>query len=181
MSTIEETAGGAIIRDARAEDLAAVAAIYADYVEHTTVTFAETAPSLAEWQDRHTDLTTRGLPFLVVELRGEVVGMAYCSPWKTKSAYRFTVESTIYLAPSAAGRGLGTTLLNALIARCATAGVREVIAVIADNGNAASERLHERCGFHHAGRLTGVGVKHGKTLDTVLLQRSLPGPVSLLG
>lgn len=163
-------AGVAIIRDARAEDLAAIAAIYADYVEHTTVTLAETAPSLAEWQER---LASPGLPFLVAELRGKVVGMAYCSPWKTKSAYRFTVESTIYLSPSAAGRGLGTTLLTTLIDRCATAGVREVIAVIADNGNAASERLHERCGFAHAGRLTGVGVKHGKTVDTILLQRSL--------
>jgi phosphinothricin acetyltransferase len=171
VSTIEEIA---IIRDVRAEDLAAVGAIYADYVEHTTVTFAETAPSLAEWHERHADLTARGLPFLVAELRGEVVGMAYCSPWKTKSAYRHTVESTIYLSPSAAGKRLGTTLLAALIDRCATSGIREVIAVIADNGNAASERLHERCGFRRAGRLTGVGVKHGKTLDTVLLQRSLP-------
>jgi L-amino acid N-acyltransferase YncA len=168
MSTIEEKA---IIRDARAEDLPAIAAIYADYVEHTTVTFAETAPSLAEWHDR---LASPGLPFLVAEQRGEVAGMAYCSPWKTKSAYRFTVESTVYLRPSAAGRGMGTTLLTALIARCATAGIREIIAVIADNGNAASERLHERCGFVHAGRLTGVGQKHGKTLDTVLLQLSLP-------
>ncbi len=174
MSTIEEIGDRPVVRDARAEDLAAIAAIYADYVDNTTATFAETAPDLAEWQDRHADLAARGLPFLTAELHGDVVGMAYCSPWKTKTAYRYTVESTIYLSPSAAGRGLGTTLLTRLIDRCAAAGIREVIAVIADNGNAASERLHERCGFVHAGRLTGVGVKHGKTLDTVLLQRSLP-------
>lgn len=169
MSTIEEIGGGPVIRDARPDDLAAVAAIYADYVEHTTVTFAETAPSVADWQDR---LAT-GLPFLVAALAGEVVGMAYCSPWKAKAAYRHTVESTVYLSPSAAGRGIGTAVLTTLLDRCAEAGFHQVIAVIADNGNAASERLHERCGFVHAGRLRGVGVKHGKTLDTVLLQRDL--------
>ena len=173
MVTIEESGG--LIRRTHPTDLAAIAAIYADYVDHTTVTFAETAPGLDEWRARLTDLTTRGLPFLTAELDGDVAGMAYCSPWKAKTAYRYTVESTIYLSPSATGRGLGTALLTRLLDLCAEAGVREVIAVIADNGNAASERLHERCGFAQAGRLTGVGVKHGKTLDTVLLQRSLPG------
>ncbi|HEX6341489.1 N-acetyltransferase family protein [Umezawaea sp.] len=174
MSTIEEIVADQRVRDTRADDLPAIAAIYADYVDNTTVTFAETAPDAAEWQARLTDLTARGLPFLTAEVGGEVVGMAYCSPWKTKTAYRYTAESTIYLAPSAAGRGLGTVLLTSLVDRCGAAGIREIIAVVADNGNAASERLHQRCGFVEAGRLTGVGVKHGKTLDTVLLQRSLP-------
>jgi phosphinothricin acetyltransferase len=161
------------VRDAVRADLDAVAAIYAHYVHETTVTFAETAPTRQEWDERQADLARRGLPFLVAELSGEVVGMAYCSPWKTKSAYRYTAESTIYLSPQAAGRGIGTTLLTALLDRAAAAGVREVIAVIADNGNSASDRLHERCGFVPAGRLRGVGVKHGETLDTVLLQRHL--------
>jgi phosphinothricin acetyltransferase len=163
------------VRDASPADLDVVAAIYAHYVHETTVTFAETAPARQEWDERHQDLARRGLPFLVAEVSGEVVGMAYCSPWKTKSAYRYTVESTIYLSAQAAGRGIGTTLLTALLDRAAAAGIREVIAVIADNGNAASDRLHERCGFLPAGRLRGVGVKHGKTLDTVLLQRHLSG------
>lgn len=169
-----ENGEGPQVRDTRTENLPTIAAIYADYVDNTTVTFAETAPTLADWQERLTDTTARGLPFLTAEDHGEVVGMAYCTPWKTKTAYRYTAESTIYLSPAAAGRGLGTTLLTTLLDRCTTAGIREVIAVIADNGNKASERLHERCGFTQAGRLTGVGVKHGKTLDTVLLQRSLP-------
>ncbi|WP_326613436.1 GNAT family N-acetyltransferase [Streptomyces scopuliridis] len=100
--------------------------------------------------------------------------MAFCSPWKTRSAYRFAVESSVYLDPHAAGRGVGTALLGELLDRCATAGIREVIAVIVDNGNTASEKLHLRCGFTEAGRLRGVGAKHGSTLDTVLMQRHLP-------
>lgn len=169
MTTIVETG----VREAWPADLDAVAAIYARYVLETTVTFAETPPTRAQWGARYWDIAARGLPFLVAELEGEVVGMAFCSPWKAKSAYRFTVESSIYLSPSAAGRGLGTALLRDLLDRCATAGIREVIAVIADNGNSASEKLHLRSGFTEAGRLHGVGVKHGETLDTVLMQRHL--------
>jgi phosphinothricin acetyltransferase len=162
------------VREAWPVDLDAIAAIYARYVLETTVSFAETPPTRAQWGERYWDLAGRGLPFLVAELAGEVVGMAYCSPWKAKSAYRFTVENSIYLSPSAAGRGIGTALLEDLLDRCTTAGVREVIAVIVDNGNSASQRLHLRCGFTESGRLRGVGVKHGRTLDTVLMQRHLP-------
>jgi len=169
MSTIVDTG----VREAWPEDLDAVTAIYARYVLETTVTFAETPPTRAQWGERFWDIAARGLPFLVAELAGEVVGMAFCAPWKAKSAYRFTVESSIYLSPSAAGRGLGTALLRDLLDRCATAGIREVIAVIVDNGNAASEQLHLRAGFTEAGRLHGVGAKHGRTLDTVLMQRHL--------
>ncbi|MEQ0558464.1 N-acetyltransferase family protein [Amycolatopsis sp. NEAU-NG30] len=170
MDTIVETR----VREAWPADLDAVAAIYADYVLQTTVSFAETPPTRAEGGTRYWDLAGRGLPFLVAELDGEVAGMAYCSPWKAKSAYRFTVENSIYLDPRAAGHGLGTRLLQGLLDRCAAAGIREVIAVIVDNGNTASEKLHLRCGFTEAGRLRGVGLKHGSTLDTVLMQRHLP-------
>ncbi|WP_309112546.1 N-acetyltransferase family protein [Saccharothrix sp.] len=163
------------VREAWPSDLDAVTAIYAGYVLETTVSLAEAPPTRARWGERYWDLAGRGLPFLVAELAGEVVGMAFCSPWKTKSAYRFTVESSIYLSPRAAGRGIGTALLEGLLDRCADAGVREVIAVIVDNGNPASQRLHRRCGFTVAGRLRGVGVKHGETLDTVLMQRHLSG------
>lgn len=163
MDTIVQT------RPARAGDLGRVAEIYAHYVENTTITFAETVPTLAEWQGA----LDRGLPFLVAESGGSVVGAAYCSPWKSKSAYRYTVENTIYLAPDEVGRGTGMLLLRELIARCSSAGLREVIAVIADNGNPASVKLHERCGFEHAGRLRNVGVKHGRTIDTVLMQLHL--------
>ncbi|WP_086666150.1 GNAT family N-acetyltransferase [Lentzea kentuckyensis] len=169
MSTIVETQ----VREAWPEDLDAVTAIYATYVLQTTVSFAETPPTRAQWGTRYWDIAGRGLPFLVAELDGQVVGMAFCSPWKAKSAYRFTVENSIYLDPRATGRGLGTALLEELLDRCATAGIREVIAVIVDNGNTASEKLHLRCGFTEVGRLHGVGTKHGSTLDTVLMQRHL--------
>lgn len=170
MRTIVETS----VREAWPADLDAVTAIYAAYVVQTTVSLAETPPTRAQWGTRYWDLAGRGLPFLVAELEGEVVGMAFCSPWKAKSAYRFTVESSIYLDPRAAGQGSGTALLEELLDRCATAGIREVIAVIVDNGNTASRKLHLRCGFTEAGRLRGVGTKHGSTLDTVLMQRHLP-------
>lgn len=170
MDTIVE----ARVREAWPTDLDTVTEIYAAYVLQTTVSLAETPPTRAQWGARYWDLAGRGLPFLVAELEGEVVGMAFCSPWKTKSAYRFTVESSIYLDPRAAGRGVGTALLEKLLDRCTTAGIREVIAVIVDNGNTASQKLHLRCGFTEAGRLHGVGTKHGSTLDTVLMQRHLP-------
>jgi L-amino acid N-acyltransferase YncA len=169
MRTIVEVS----VREAWPADLDSVAEIYAAYVLRTTVSLAETPPTRAQWGTRYWDLAGRGLPFLVAELGGEVVGVAFCSPWKSKSAYRFTVESSIYLSPGAAGRGIGTVLLEKLLDQCATAGVREVIAVIVDNGSSASQQLHVRCGFTEAGRLHGVGVKHGKTLDTVLMQRHL--------
>jgi hypothetical protein len=104
---------------------------------------------------------------------GVVAGYAYCSPWKSRPAYRHTVENSIYVAPWAGRRGAGGLLLAALLDGCVVAGVREVIAVIADTGDPASVQLHTRHGFLPAGRLTRVGFKHGSWLDTVLLQRSL--------
>jgi L-amino acid N-acyltransferase YncA len=103
-----------------------------------------------------------------------VVGYAYGGPWKERAAYRHTVENAIYLAPEARGRGVGRLLLDALLAACARAGVRQVIAVIADSGDPASARLHARSGFRMVGRLEQVGFKHGRWVDTVLMQRSLP-------
>ncbi|MEC3977844.1 GNAT family N-acetyltransferase [Amycolatopsis sp. H20-H5] len=159
------------MRPARSGDLGRVAEIYAHYVHNTTITFAETELTASEWESR----LAQGLPFLVAESGGSIVGTAYCSPWKSKSAYRYTVENTIYLAPAEVGRGTGTLLLRELIALCAEAGLRELVAVIAGTGESASVKLHERCGFEHAGRLRGVGVKHGHTLDTVLMQLHLNG------
>ncbi|MYZ37858.1 MULTISPECIES: GNAT family N-acetyltransferase, partial [unclassified Streptomyces] len=121
-------------------------------------------------------LAGRGLPFLVAEVAGEVAGYAYAAPWRTKPAYRHTVEDTIYLAPGRTGRGLGGALLGALLTGCAEAGIRQVIAVLVDTGDDASAALHRRFGFIDAGRLTGVGNKHGRRLDTVLMQRELAGP-----
>ena len=102
-----------------------------------------------------------------------VGGYAYASPWRPKPAYRYTVEDTVYVSPGYTGRGLGGALLGALLAGCAQAGARQVIAVIADSGSDASAALHRRFGFTQAGRLAGVGRKHGRWIDTVLMQREL--------
>ncbi|MFD6178896.1 MULTISPECIES: GNAT family N-acetyltransferase [unclassified Isoptericola] len=163
-----------VVRAAETDDLQAVAAILEPYVSGTAVTFDEQPPDLAVWRQRLADLAARGLPFLVAELDGEVVGYAYVSPWRPKAAYRYTVEDTIYLAPAAQGRGVGTRLLSALLDACSLAGVRQVVAVVADDPAAAgSLPLHRRLGFEVAGVLRDVGVKHGRSVSTMLLQRSL--------
>ncbi|GAB2978795.1 N-acetyltransferase family protein [Amycolatopsis acidiphila] len=165
------------MKTATEADLPAIAEIYAHYVERSVATFELVAPDETEWKQRFAAVTGAGLPFLVARDADAVVGYAYCSPWKTRPAYRHTVEDSIYLAPAAAGRGIGGLLLDELLARCAAAGIREVIAVIADPGPAnASPFLHRRRGFAEAGRLTGVGFKHGRRLDTLLMQRSLTVP-----
>ncbi|MPY56442.1 GNAT family N-acetyltransferase [Streptomyces spongiae] len=163
----------ATIRPATPRDLKAVADIYAHYVLHTVATFETTPPDVAHWERRLDDLTGRSLPFVVADLSGQVSGFAYAAPWRPKPAYRHTVEDTIYLTPAATGRGLGGALLREVIAGAARAGVRQMIAVIADTGSDASAALHRRCGFTDAGRLTGVGRKHGRWIDTLLLQRDL--------
>ncbi|MFK3735225.1 GNAT family N-acetyltransferase [Streptomyces sp. NPDC088090] len=162
-----------LIRPAVPADMEAVASLYAHYVLHTVVTFDETAPPVAYWHERLADLTGRGLPFLVAEVAGRVAGYAYASPWRPKPAYRHSVENSVHLAPEATGRGLGTLLMRPLIAACAEAGAHQMIAVVADSGTAASQALHRRLGFTEAGRLRAVGHKHGRRLDTVLLQLTL--------
>ncbi|MFB9833544.1 GNAT family N-acetyltransferase [Actinoallomurus acaciae] len=163
----------AVIRPAVPADLTAVAEIYAHYVSHTVITFDQVPPTVAGWRRRLDDLTGRDLPFLVADLDGDVAGYAYAAPWRPKPAYRYTVEDSIYLAPDRIGAGLGGALLGTLLPRCAQAGIRQLIAVIADTGNGASTALHRRFGFAHAGRLTGVGYKHGRSVDTMLMQRDL--------
>ncbi len=165
-----------LIRPAAPADLDAVAAIYTHYVRHTVSTFEETPPPVEHWHLRLADLAARGLPFLVAEAAGRVVGYAYAAPWRPKPAYRHTAENSVYLDPGHTGRGHGTALLAALIDDCARAGLRQLVAVVADPGNDASVTLHRRLGFTEAGRLTAVGHKHGRWLDTLLLQRPLGAP-----
>lgn len=162
-------------RPAVPSDLAAIAEIYAHYVTGSVATFELDPPDAREWLRRFTAVTDAGLPFLVTERDGALAGYAYCGPWKTRPAYRATVEDSVYVAPWALGRGCGTELLAALLDACGRAGIREVIAVIADSGDPASVALHRRFGFVDAGRLARVGHKHDRFVDTVLLQRSLAG------
>jgi L-amino acid N-acyltransferase YncA len=163
------------IRPTSPGDLDAVGQIYAHHVRTGVATFELTPPDRSEWLQRLRAVTAHGLPFLTATLDGEVAGYAYCSPWKTRPAYRHTVEDSVYVAPPAAGRGVGGRLLDALLDECMRSGIREVIAVVVDADSAASLALHRNRGFVDAGRLTGVGFKHGRWLDTLLLQRSLPG------
>lgn len=169
----------ASVRPATAADLGQVAGIFAHYVTSSTATFEEEPPTVRHWEQRLADLAERGLPFLVADADGTVAGYSYASPWRPKPAYRRTVEDSVYLAPAWRGLGIGRLLLEALLSDCAAAGVRQVIAVIADTGDPASEGLHRACGFADAGALTQVGFKHGRWIDTLLLQCALgDGPDS---
>ena len=156
-------------------DLERVADIFAHYVWNTAVTFEQTPPTVADWRRRLDDLAGLGLPFLVARTGGEVAGYAYAGLWRRQPAYRHTVEDSVYLAAGRTGQGLGRALLGPLLARCGQAGARQVVAVIADAGadSEASIALHRSFGFVDAGRLTGVGHKHGAWIDTVLMQRDL--------
>jgi L-amino acid N-acyltransferase YncA len=161
------------VRPTSRDDLGEISQIYAHHVRGGVATFELSAPDAAEWQRRFEVVTSRRLPFLTATLDGEIAGYAYCAPWKTRPAYRYTVEDSVYVAPHAVGRGVGGRLLDSLLADCASEGIREVIAVIVDADGAASLALHRNRGFVDAGRLRSVGYKHGRWLDTLLLQRSL--------
>jgi L-amino acid N-acyltransferase YncA len=161
------------IRPATPDDAAAIAAIYAHYVEHSVATFDVAAPDPAWWTAKIADLQAAGWPFLVAEDDGEPAGFAYVAPWRVKPAYRQTVEDTIYLAPGRTGRGIGRALMGELLDRARAAGARQVIAVVADGGDPSSVALHGAFGFAEVGRLRAVGFKHGRWLDTILLQADL--------
>jgi L-amino acid N-acyltransferase YncA len=167
--------GEAAIRKSRDGDMADIQAIYAHHVAHGFGSFEEVAPDVAELTRRRADFIARGLPYLVAEIDGRIVGYAYASPFRPRSAYRFTVENSIYVDPVATRRGVGRSLLAALIAECTALGFRQMVAVIGDSQNASSIRLHAALGFRHAGRLTSVGRKKGRWLDCVMMQLTL-GP-----
>jgi phosphinothricin acetyltransferase len=163
----------ALIRPSTSADVAAVATIYAWHVEHGTGTFELEAPSLEEMAARRRAVLDKGLPWLVLESGGSVRGYAYASPFRPRPAYRFCLEDSVYLAPQAAGRGFGRLLLAELLARCESAGARQMMAVIGDSANAASIGVHRALGFDHIGTMRSAGWKFGRWLDVVLMQRSL--------
>ena len=163
------------LRPLELKDIEQVAAIYAHYVGSGVATFDEVAPDVAAWSAKAGSIVARGLPFLVAEIGDEVAGFAYASLWRPRPAYRHTVEDTVYVVPSRLRRGVGRMLLDALIEGCRNAGMEQVIAVIADTDDPASQALHRSAGFNEAGRLARVGYKHGQWIDTVLMQISL-GP-----
>lgn len=161
-----------LIRAAVTGDAERIAEIYAHHVRHGTATFDTVPLSVAAMADKIDGLVTRGCPFLVAEVEGAVVGYAYAAPFRDRPAYAGTVEDSIYLDPAWIGRGVGKALLSALIDACEEAGFRQMIAV-AGGGEPASVALHAACGFAHAGRMVAVGLKFGRWLDTVYMQRAL--------
>jgi L-amino acid N-acyltransferase YncA len=163
----------ALVRPASADDLAAVTEIFAHYVTTSVISFEETPPVQDDWRDKLAQISDLGLPFLIAEHEGELAGYCYATPWRPKPAYRYAAEDSVYLRPGKTGLGLGKLLLTQLLDRCAAAGVRQVIAVIADTRDPASIGLHRACGFADAGRLAAVGYKHGRWIDTILMQRAL--------
>ena len=162
-----------IIRASTLADIAAAQVIYAHHVWTGTASFELAPPSLEEMVRRRSALTDKGLPWLVAERNGRLLGYPYAGPYRTRPAYDWTLEDSIYIHPDAHGQGIGKALLTRLIDDCTTLGYRQMVAVIGDSTNAGSVGLHRSCGFHHAGVLQAVGWKFGRWIDSVLMQRSL--------
>jgi len=161
------------LRAARERDAPALAALYAPHVRAGTATFEIDPPDAEEMLRRWWDVTARGLPYLVAEAEGQIVGYAYAGPYRPRPAYRFTVEDSIYVDAAVQGHGVGRALLARLIDETARTGARQMIAVIGDSGNQASIGLHAALGFRHVGVLDSVGNKFARWLDVVFMQRAL--------
>jgi phosphinothricin acetyltransferase len=164
-----------LIRPATDADVPAIGAIYAHHVLTGLGTFETEPPTDDEMRRRHAQITGDGFPYLVALDADRVLGYAYANHFRTRAAYRFTVEDSIYVAPDAMGRGVGRTLLGALVERAAALGLRQMLAVIGDSGNAGSIGVHRSCGFEHAGVMKAVGRKFDRWVDVVIMQREL-GP-----
>ena len=162
-----------LIRDSSAADIPAITAIYAHWVTHGLASFEVEPPDPTEMARRRDAVLAAGFPYLVAEAPEGLLGYAYASAYRTRPAYRFTVENSVYVAPGAGQRGIGLALMEEVIAQCTGAGFRQMVAVIGDSGNAASIALHKRAGFTTAGLLKAAGWKHGRWVDSVLMQRPL--------
>jgi phosphinothricin acetyltransferase len=158
------------VRPAEPADAVAVAAIYAHYVATSAATFDEEPPGAEEIAAK---IASARLPYLVAEADGRVEGYAYLAAYNERSAYRYTAECSVYVAPDSRGRGLGRALMRQLLADGERAGIREVVAIIGTTGGEASVALHRACGFREVGLLRAVGFKHDRWHDTLLMQRSL--------
>jgi L-amino acid N-acyltransferase YncA len=161
------------IRPATAADIPAITRIYAHAVRHGTASFELDPPDETEMTRRMRALFDGGYPYLVAEAEGAVAGYAYAGAYRTRPAYRFSVENSVYVAPEAHRRGIGRLLLDALISECEARGYRLMIAVIGDSAQTASIELHRAAGFGLVGAFEGVGYKFNRWLDTVLMQRPL--------
>ena len=162
------------VRLAETSDEEAIAEIYGHYVRSSTATFELEPPTVDEIRLRMNAIAEKGLPWLVAERDGRVLGYAYAGPYRPRAAYRFTLENSVYIHHEAAGQGIGRLLMEQLLERCTEWGARQMVAVIGGGDeNAASARLHERLGFVRVGVLQGVGWKFDRALDSLLMQRAL--------
>lgn len=164
-----------VVRQSVDADLPAITEIYAWNVQNGLGTFEEVPPDEAEMARRRQNFLDRGLPYLIAELDGEVVGYCYAGPFRLRAAYRYTVEDSVYVSPKAVGKGVGKALLEALITQCEALGLRQMCAVIGDSGNAASIGLHAALGFEKQGVFPAMGHKFGRWVDLVWMQRALNG------
>jgi L-amino acid N-acyltransferase YncA len=164
-----------IVRAATEADAAALAEIYGDAVLNGFGTFEEEPPSAADMDSRRRAVQDKGLPYLVAEIDGRVLGFAYAGPFRPRAAYRYTLEDSVYVSPDAKGKGVGRAVLSAVIAACEALGVRQLMAVIGDTGNAGSVGLHRALGFEQTGIGKSVGYKHGRWVDIVHMQKALNG------
>jgi phosphinothricin acetyltransferase len=161
------------VRPATAADIPPITRIYRPAVEAGTASFELSPPDEAEMGRRFATLTGSGYPYLVAEEGGQMLGYAYAGAYRTRPAYRFTVENSIYVDPVAQGKGVGRVLLDRLIQDCTERGFRLMVAVIGDSANFSSITLHRRCGFRFSGTLHSIGWKHGRWLDSVLMELPL--------
>jgi len=173
MSLTHPAADAIVLADASEADMSAVQAIYAHHVIYGLSSFETEPPSVEEMLQRRRHVVSKGLPYLVARYQGEIVGYCYLSPYRLRYAYRFTVEGSVYIAQGHQGKGIGKTLLAEAIARAERGGWRQMMAVVGNSENIASLRLHQGLGFTTIGQLTAVGFKHGRWLNTVLMQRPL--------
>ena len=162
-----------LIRPSRDEDIAAITAIYRHHVLNGTGTFEIDPPTEADMAARRADVLAKGLPYLVVEEAGKVLGFAYCNWFKPRPAYRFSAEDSIYMAADAHHKGLGKALLAELCAQAERAGVRKFLAVIGDSANAGSIGVHRSLGFGHVGTVKSCGWKFDRWLDVVMMEKTL--------
>jgi L-amino acid N-acyltransferase YncA len=159
-----------LVRPAAPQDLPVIQSIYAHHVLHGLASFEEEAPPVEEMRRRFEDVARQGLPYLVAEDNSEVLGYGYCTLYRTRSAYRYTLEDSIYVKQGNQGKGIGKALLADLIARCSALKYRQIIAVIGDSANAASIGVHASLGFVRCGSLRSSGYKFGRWVDTVFMQ-----------
>ena len=162
-----------LLRPSVERDITAIAAIYRHHVLHGIASFEEIPPETDEIAIRWREIVASGLPYLVAERHGRVLGYCYASLYRTRSAYRFSVEDSIYIDHTQLGRGIGRALLSETIARCTALGYRQMIAVIGGSEQWPSIGLHRALGFTDTGTLRAVGFKFGGWIDTVLMQRAL--------